>query len=138
MTSPNRILPVGYARALAFSQCCAIFFLSSLPEGPEIPVDIPGIDKAAHFVLYFLLGALLVLSQSERNYRWKAAIFFSVTISAVYGALDEFHQALLPLRIVSNMDFLADLAGAFCGAAVMALWRRKAVAGKGATKTRRH
>lgn len=83
---------------------------TSIPHPPGLPVE--GGDKIAHFVVYAVLGALLV-----RAFRgavglatWQAALA-SILSGSVYGALDEIHQAFLPTRSCSAGDLLADAIG---------------------------
>ncbi len=83
---------------------------TSIPRPPGIPVE--GGDKIAHFVVYAILGALLV-----RAFRgaaglgtWQAALA-GILSGSVYGALDEIHQAFLPTRSCSAADLAADVIG---------------------------
>ena len=88
----------------------AITVGTSMPHPPGIPVE--GGDKIAHFVVYAILGALLV-----RAFRgaaglgtWQAALA-GILSGCVYGALDEVHQAFLPTRSCSTGDLVADVIG---------------------------
>lgn len=88
-----------------------IFFLSSLPKvGPEMDETLNFIlSKTAHVMEYFVLAFLL--SRALEGKFWAAVI-----LSALYGASDEFHQSLVPLRHPSLMDVCIDSAASFLGA----------------------
>ena len=104
---------VGYASL--------IFYLSSLPHPEE---DLPKFlfekfsDKVLHLIEYAVLASLC--------YRafWYASgpcvsqhVFLLAILSAsFYGMTDEIHQAFVPFRESSVVDWLADTAGAALGA----------------------
>jgi len=92
--------------AAAFLYMAAIFALSSLP-GSEVGIPPPW-DKLAHFSEYALLGFLL--GRGTGN----APLAFA--LAALYGVSDEVHQAFVPGREASALDWLADAAGALIGA----------------------
>lgn len=82
--------------------------MSSLPDPPGASlVDVPHLDKVAHAGLFFVLAVLLRFAGAG----WAA----TVAIAAVWGGVDEAHQARVPGRDPSGLDFVADLAGAVLG-----------------------
>ena len=94
--------------AAALLYMAAIFALSSLPgSAAGIP---PPWDKLAHFLEYAVLGFLLG--------RGTGRFFSALAIAALYGASDELHQAFVPGREASALDWAADLLGALAGAAL--------------------
>ncbi len=106
--------------AAALLYMAAIFALSSLPgSAAGIP---PPWDKLAHFLEYAVLGFLLGRGTGQFD--------LALAIAALYGLSDELHQAFVPGREASILDWLADALGAAFGAA---LSRRPA----GASPTRR-
>jgi VanZ family protein len=76
-----------------------------------------GADKAVHFAVYFVLGALCVplVAQSDRPLR--SALLILVALLA-FATFDEFHQVIIPGRHGSFADWLADSAGASAGMAM--------------------
>jgi VanZ family protein len=76
-----------------------------------------GADKALHFAVYFVLGALCVplVTQSDRPLRSGLLALVALLAFAVF---DEFHQVVIPGRHGSFADWLADSAGAAAGMAM--------------------
>lgn len=106
----------------------AIFYLShqSAPAGRAITTAE---SAAAHLAIYALLAALFYWAVSGSanmrapGARWLAALL-AFSLAALYGALDELHQAFVPGRTASEVDFGLDAAGALIGAVVAALLSR--------------
>jgi VanZ family protein len=99
-----------------------IFAGSSASHPPAVGVGIP--DKVVHAVVYAGLGALLVRALSlgwirpvTARIAWQAAI-----VATLYGASDEFHQALVPGREVEALDLAADAVGAALAAGALWAW----------------
>lgn len=85
-----------------------IFILSSIPELGVRASRLEGCDKILHFVEYFILGwAIRYWSRDGRLQYLAGGIGFA--------ALDELHQSLVPNRIMSFWDFVADVAGVTAG-----------------------
>ena len=83
-------------------------------------------DKVLHFSIYTVFSFLLTRQILEITNRWRAAVI-AVAISVVFGALDEWHQRLIPGRSTELADWYADSAGAVVGAlACVAILRRRA------------
>lgn len=84
-----------------------------VPASPA-PSDVP-LDKVIHFVLYlglgWTLGRGLVMTEGVRvggyTLGWIGGLAFA--------ALDEIHQAWLPVRAPSFPDWIADAAGLSVG-----------------------
>ncbi len=78
-------------------------------------------DKLVHFALYFRLGGILARA------RWVSGTdVWHVVLLAVgctYGALDEWHQSLVPGRTPEIADWLADVVSVFVGYLIVALVR---------------
>lgn len=102
-----------------------IFFLSAQSHPDE---QLPSLvfeeisDKVLHAVEYGILSVLCY-----RAFRWAAgpaiarqAVVLAIMMASVYGITDEVHQAFVPLRESSWLDWLADTIGA--GIATMS-WR---------------
>ena len=92
----------------------------SVPVG-ELP-RIPHIDKLAHFG-FFLGGSGLLCAwlfrRDPENTNWPRLITIAVTVIALVGWLDEFHQSHTPGRSGNDpADWAADVLGALTGALV--------------------
>ncbi len=68
-----------------------------------------GSDKAAHFLMYGVGGALAAWAARGRGRGVAAACFLAVVLT---GALDELHQRAVPFRQSDVRDWAADVAGA--------------------------
>ena len=71
--------------------------------------------KAAHFIEFFILGAMLCLFLSAffRSYAARGLISFG--LSFLYAIADEWHQYFIPNRSASLKDVFLDGMGALCG-----------------------
>ena len=113
--------------APAVGYMALIFFASSVP-GDQLPGHFW--DKAVHFLVYGVLGALFLLPATDaRLERLGArAAFLGVLYATLYGAFDEIHQSFTPERTPDLHDLLADTLGASLGVvvilAVAAIWKR--------------
>lgn len=97
-----------------------LWILSSGPIPAKTGIDIPHLDKLAHFGYFFggsgLLHAALFLGTSLSN---RARFFIVVIVLASIGILDEWHQSWVPQRSGNDpWDWLADLLGAVAGGLV--------------------
>jgi len=105
------------AALLLLAYMGTVFALSHTSR-PPVPEFLQGLsDKVLHAVEYaplaFLWGRVCGGSPGRRALLgWAAA--------GLFGLTDEFHQAFVPGRESSLLDWAADLAGAAAGAAVLA------------------
>lgn len=119
-------LTLPRARLCAVGWGLFLLALTSWPSPPEVPVvsSIPDIDKVIHALLYGVEGFLLYFA-----IRWPGPARFSVLRAlvvggtlAVWGTLDEVHQAWIPGRSMEAADALTDavagLLGGLAGSAV--------------------
>lgn len=99
-----------------------IFYLSaqSHPE-THLPFVTLFSDKVLHAVEYAVLGALCYRAFRESGYdSWRQhAIPAAILLASLYGVSDEVHQAFVPFRNSSWLDWLADTVGASFGVAAM-------------------
>jgi VanZ family protein len=97
-----------------------ILVITSLP-GSELALadswSFPGSDKLLHAAMYAVLGALSARAAAVPP-RALAPILLAI---ALFAALDEWHQVLVPGRSADALDWLADILGAITGAASAAL-----------------
>jgi VanZ family protein len=86
-----------------------ILTATSIPN-PAVPA-VPGVDKAAHAIMYGVLAALVAyaLSPSRRAHLW---LVVAAPAIAAIAALDEWHQRFIPGRSASVGDWIADASGA--------------------------
>ncbi len=109
-----------------FLYAAAIFTVSSLPPAPALP-SVEGADKALHFAAYAGLGFLFARAYRVRwpgLSTWGLANW-SLLSAALYGLLDEVHQAFVPGRSADPADWLADSLGAAAGVLLYLLARRR-------------
>lgn len=97
---------------------CLIIGLSSIP-GQSFP-DLKWLsyDKLLHVGEYLILG-LLVSHALRQPIRKRHYLFFSTLLLAgTFGALDELYQHLIPGRLPSYRDWLADVIGVLAGSLI--------------------
>ena len=91
--------------------------ISHVP-GPTLAKWSPGFwDKAAHFSVYLVLGAILAVGFFRllgSNRRLRALIVTSAVV-LLLGAIDEIHQLFVVGRFESLGDALADFLGGTTG-----------------------
>ncbi len=99
-----------------------IFYLSaqSHPE-THVPFVTYFSDKVLHAVEYAVLGALCYRAIRGNGYdSWRQqAIPAAILLASLYGMSDEIHQAFVPFRDSSWLDWLADTVGAALGVIAM-------------------
>jgi VanZ family protein len=99
----------------AVAYAALIFWLSHQPNPlPEVTGRLS--DKLLHAVEYAGLAGLLVLGLTHvGSFGLRRAALLAILLAAAYGATDELHQAFVPHRDASLLDWLADAAGALVG-----------------------
>jgi VanZ family protein len=113
-------LPVRRARVLTAVWALFMLALTSWPSPPELPVvsSIPDFDKVVHALLYGVLGFLASFAidwpAGERRVLWRALCVAGAV--AVWGTLDEIHQAWIPGRSMEMADAVTDTVAGFVGA----------------------
>jgi VanZ family protein len=98
-----------------------IFYLSSLPHPDE---DLPKFlfetlgDKMLHVIEYALLSVLCyrAFRRAAGSYAAAHALVLAIAAASLYGVTDEVHQAFVPFRTSTWMDWVADTAGGLIGA----------------------
>jgi len=85
-----------------------IWWLSSNPSPPGSSwLEIPHLDKVAHFGLFFVQAILLRVAGVNAPLAFLAA--------AAWGGIDEVHQRFVPGRAAELGDWMADAVGAALG-----------------------
>jgi VanZ family protein len=90
----------------------AVWMIGGLESTPSVPSGI-GLDKAAHFVMYGVLGFLL--ARGWLAVAWRGAWLAPVVIALLLGAADELRQRSIPGRSADVSDWIADVGGASAG-----------------------
>jgi VanZ family protein len=97
-----------------------IFYLSSLPHPDE---DLPKFlfeklgDKFLHMIEYAVLAVLCCRAfRRAGSFAAGYAVLFAIVTASLYGATDEVHQAFVPFRTATWLDWVADTAGSVIGA----------------------
>jgi len=114
-----------------------IFYLSSQSHPDQ---DLPSFidlfdDKVLHIVQYAVLGGLCYRAfHWGTNESWRLWAFPSaILLASLYGASDEVHQAFVPFRDSSWLDWVADTVGATIGAGtirrILSLWAANSTPG---------
>lgn len=93
-----------------------IFHFSS--ESDPLPVVTQHVsDKLLHFSEYSGLALLFVRALRGEGLGLAGAAIVAIVLVSAYGATDEFHQSLVPLRDPDVRDWMADTLGGSLGAA---------------------
>ncbi len=102
-----------------------ILALTSIP-GSDVPTfELPAADKLGHAALYAVLGLLIMRAMRAQARRvWPAVVALAGV--AVFGAVDEWHQRLVPGRSTELADWLADMVGGAIGIACAATFKGRA------------
>jgi len=90
-----------------------IFIQSSIGkiEMPDIEFEMA--DKVIHFIVFGILG-LLTARGMKNTYNTNIQnnfVLLSISLSIIYGALDEIHQYFVPGRHATVWDWVADTLG---------------------------
>jgi VanZ family protein len=111
------------ARKAALVWGLFLLALTSWPSPPELPSEwtFANMDKVIHGLLYGVEGFLLYFAFAWTGpFRpWRRALAIAGLL-AVWGTLDEIHQAFIPGRFMEGMDAVIDAVGGFLGALVAA------------------
>ena len=110
---PRRWVPTALWAAL-------VLVATSIP-GSNVPDGPAGADKLVHFALYAVLGGLAARARlQELRGAAAPAMLRLLAAIALFAAIDEAHQQLIPGRSADLRDVAADLAGAAVAIALTA------------------
>lgn len=73
------------------------------------------IRKTAHFLIYTVVGLLLMGIMSRYKIENKKKVIISLIIGVIYASLDEIHQAFIPERTARVTDVIIDALGLILG-----------------------
>ena len=91
--------------------------IGSLTSVPTPDTTLP-IDKAAHFAMYGILGALCARGWLRTGRSGSAALLICLAVAV--GGTDELHQRAVPGRSSDAKDWIADVAGVMTGFTLVA------------------
>ena len=83
------------------------------------------IRKAAHLLIYLVLGLCAVNTVRQITNRKKRVFLISLCWCSFYAVTDEFHQFFIPGRACMWQDWLIDTIGALIGIGVVFLFLRR-------------
>ncbi len=96
----------------------AVFYLGSVPNGPQLPVDVSFRDKVGHALAFGVMqwtharaAAFFWPAWSTRQVAW-----WSFVSASLVGGLLEIWQLAFPHRSADWADFAVDVLGAAVGA----------------------
>jgi hypothetical protein len=107
--------PASLLRWLPAALWATVIFAASSVPGSYIP---GGYSVYGHLGEYAVLAGLVVFAERRRDLRM--ALLIAIAACALYGASDEVHQFLTPMRVPDVVDWMTDVAGSCVGAAVAA------------------
>jgi VanZ family protein len=93
-----------------------LFLLSAIPVTDDVSW-LPINDKVLHVAVYAVFGGALVWGRFRGRVDWPHVVL--VAVGALYGVSDEWHQAFVPGRTVSLLDWIADITGILVGYSVV-------------------
>jgi len=96
-----------------------IFVCCTLPPNkiPRFNLNIQHIDKAAHFVFFFVQSILIgLLLRFQTEWRFFQIILFASFLALAYGGAIEVIQSKFASRTGELNDLIADVVGGFLGA----------------------
>jgi len=110
---------------VALAYACLISYASSMTDTPELVSPLFfGSDKLAHFVEFWVMGALLFLTFAFADLRpWDSVI--AVTLGAAYGIVDEYHQSFVPGRTADPIDAAVNVLGVLVAVALLMYVQRR-------------
>ncbi len=104
--------------------CGLIYYLSDQPHLRQV---VPSSDKLVHVAAYALLGWLwtVALRATCSGCTSLVVLLSALIFTLVYGLSDEWHQSVVPGRLSSAADVVADVIGGGLGAGGFFLWARR-------------
>lgn len=89
-----------------------ILYILNIQVNPQLKEFLEKfIRKLAHFVEYFVLGLLMLMTL--KGYKVKNAYLVAFILCVIYASSDEFHQSFVLNRYASVFDVLLDSSGSF-------------------------
>jgi VanZ family protein len=108
-------------RYFALAWAIIIFTISTIPNLPQPDIEeSSGIsirfDYLFHFVVYFILGTLVIVWQTDHKARLNPKTYLvTLSLGILFGFADEWHQVLIPGRRFNPIDFYLNAIGYLTG-----------------------
>lgn len=113
----------NYWKTILFFAISMYLYFFRVPQTHS--VEIPGIDKIAHFVIYFILPFIYLYEHTRIKQLSKSVIWKCFAWCTFYGGIIEVCQHLFfEYRTGSWLDFWMDTAGVAYGI-IFFLWYKK-------------
>ena len=97
-----------------------IIFLSVIPNGPKMQIEIKEntfrLDYILHFLVYFSLANLYLLWKADNyfNIKSKYPVFFLIG-GLILSGFSEYAQTYIPGRSFNSFDFYSNVSGIVLG-----------------------
>lgn len=117
---PNSAKIVVVLKYLFWTWLILILTISSIPDlpGPEFEIrdSLFRLDYMIHLIEYFVLVTLLLFWRGGRDYRISTRfVIFTLLGGILIASLDEYHQLWIPGRFFNPMDMYANYTGVLTG-----------------------
>ncbi len=91
----------------------SITIISHMPQPPRVDLGFEWSDKVLHAVAYWIFGStfLWMVLEWKVSGKERKAVWLTVAAVAVFGLVDEIHQAFVPGREADLWDWVADVFG---------------------------
>jgi VanZ family protein len=105
-----------------------ILYIGGRSNVPTVNSSLP-LDKAAHFVMYGILGALASWGwvKTRTDAQTSVSVLLVLLLAMSVGMIDELHQRSIPTRSPDVKDWLADAAGVAVASALVLRRAKKGV-----------
>jgi VanZ family protein len=119
-----KVLP--YVPALLWA--ALILYIGGRSDVPTFNTKLP-LDKAAHFVMYGILGALATRGWVKTRTKAQPAVsvLWVLLLAMAVGMIDEVRQRRVPGRASDVKDWLADAAGVAVASSLILRHAKKGV-----------
>lgn len=108
-----------YQRKIIWGLLVLVVVVSSLLPQEQIPIQMPVTDKVLHFLTYFVLAFIALLSSKQKH-----SLLTILAIQILIGVFVEVAQSFIPGRTPEFLDILANSFGVMFGALVYFLFRK--------------
>lgn len=83
------------------------------------------IRKVAHYLLYFILGLLLMSLFYEYSISLNKQVIYAILICLIYASSDEIHQLFVPDRNGNIIDVFIDMFGGLTSIGIIYIFRKR-------------
>ena len=97
---------------------CIIIALSSIPGNSLPDVKWLSYDKLIHVGEYLIFGFLVSRALRRPISSRVQLVLITLLLAGIFGGLDELYQNLIPGRLSSYQDWVANVIGVFAGSVI--------------------